>query len=59
MSEASQQAGVMWKRIFTEWLATSGYELANVPEMELLHSQGNGMFVTEIWISIIKKQIKE
>lgn len=59
MSEASQQAGVMWKRIFTEWFATSGYELANVPEMELHHSQGNGMFVTEIWIPIIKKQIKE
>ena len=55
MMEAAQQSGIMWKRIFTEWFATSGYELApNVPEMELHHSKGNGLFVTEIWIPIVK-----
>lgn len=55
MPETVRQAGVMWKRIFTEWFATSGYELANVPEMELHHNIGNGLFVTEIWIPIVKR----
>lgn len=55
VSESVQQAGVMWKRIFTEWFATSGYELANAPELELHYSKGNGLFITEIWIPIIKK----
>lgn len=56
MLEAAQQAGVMWKRIFTEWFTTSGYELANAPEMELHYNKGNHLFMTEIWIPIVKKQ---
>jgi len=55
MAEAAQQAAVMWKRIFTEWFATSGYELANAPELEVHYNKGNGKFVTEIWIPIMKK----
>ena len=54
--ETAQQAAIMWKRIFTEWFATSGYELApNVPEFELHHDKGNGKYVTEIYIPIIKR----
>ena len=56
VTETAQQAAVMWKRIFTEWFATSGYELApNVPEFELHHDKGNGKYVTEIYIPIIKQ----
>jgi len=56
MAETAQQASIMWKRIFTEWFATSGYELApNVPEIELHHNMGNGKYVTEIYIPIIKR----
>ena len=55
MAEAARQSAVMWKRIFTEWFATSGYELEpDVPEFELHHNKGNGKYVTEIYIPIIK-----
>lgn len=53
--EVAQQASQIWKRIFTEWFATSGYELANAPEMEMHFNKGEGKFLTEIWIPIIKK----
>jgi len=56
MAEAAGQAAVMWKRIFTEWFATSGYELANAPELELHHKKANDKFVTEIWIPIEKSK---
>jgi AraC family transcriptional regulator len=57
MAETAQQAAIIWKRIFTEWFATSGYELApNIPEFELHHNKGNGKYVTEIYIPIIKMQ---
>lgn len=52
--EAAQQASKMWKRIFTEWFTTSDYELANAPEMEMHYNRGDGKFLTEIWIPIIK-----
>lgn len=52
MAEVAEQAAIMWKRIFTEWFATSGYELANVPELELHFKKGDGKFLTEIWIPI-------
>lgn len=55
MIEAAQQAAIMWKRIFTEWFATSGYELANAPEMELHYKKDNDKYVTEIWIPIEKR----
>jgi AraC family transcriptional regulator len=53
MVEAAQQSAVMWKRIFSEWFATSGYELTpHVPEFELHHKMENGKYVTEIHIPI-------
>jgi AraC family transcriptional regulator len=50
--ETGTQTAIMWRRIFTEWFATSGYELANVPELELHYNKGNGKFLTEIWIPV-------
>ncbi len=55
MAESAQQAAVMWKRIFTEWFATSGYELATVPELELHYKKSVDKYVTELWIPITKK----
>ncbi len=55
MIEAAQQAAAMWKRIFTEWFATSDYLLANAPELEVHYSKGNGKYITEIWIPVSKK----
>jgi AraC family transcriptional regulator len=55
MAKTAQQAAIMWKRIFTEWFATSGYELApDIPEFELHYNKGNGKYVTEIYIPIVK-----
>ena len=54
MADASQQAAIMWKRIFSEWFATSGYELADAPELELHYRISDDRFVTEIWIPISK-----
>lgn len=55
MAEAAKQAAIMWKRIFTEWFATSGYELANAPELELHYKKAENKYITEIWIPIVKK----
>lgn len=47
----------VWKRIYTEWFPSSGYEHAGGAEMEW-YSDGdpsdNG-YISEIWIPIIKK----
>lgn len=54
MAEAAQQAFVMWKRIFTEWIATSVFELANTSNLEWHFNRNNGNYITEIWIPIAK-----
>ena len=51
--EIMQKAPVIWKRIFTEWFATSSYELdPEVPEFELHFNKGNNKYVTEFWIPV-------
>ncbi len=55
ITESAKQAAIMWKRIFTEWFVTSQYELGNAPELELHYNKGNGRYVTEVWIPIVKK----
>jgi len=53
IAEAAKQSSILWKRIFTEWFVTSGYELTpNIPEVELHYSKGNGKYVTEILIPV-------
>ncbi|WP_313340277.1 AraC family transcriptional regulator [Sedimentibacter sp.] len=45
------------KRIITEWLPTSGYEYANVPDIEV-YFEGNQQapdYKCEVWLPIIKK----
>lgn len=43
-----------WKRLYSEWLPTSGYELANQPCIE--HYLGSGHKVKhELWVPIVDK----
>lgn len=53
--EMSLTAAQMWKEIFTEWFAMSGYELAQAPEMEMHFRTGEGKYKAEIWIPVTKK----
>lgn len=45
----------IWKRIFPEWFPTSGYEHADGPEFEMYFNKGNGKYIEEVWIPIVKK----
>lgn len=45
----------IWKRIYPEWFPTSGYEHADGPELEMYFNQGNGTYIEEVWIPVVKK----
>lgn len=51
MPEAMQST---WKKIFSEWFPTSGYEHAGTPEMEVYPEDGSDSseFYSEIWIPV-------
>ena len=51
MPDAIQEA---WKRIFSEWFPTSGYEHAGTPEMEVYTDDdaSNPDYYSEIWIPV-------
>ncbi|MDQ0272477.1 AraC family transcriptional regulator [Cytobacillus purgationiresistens] len=51
MPEAMQTT---WKKIFSEWFPTSGYEHAGTPEMEVYPEDGSDTseFYSEIWIPV-------
>lgn len=53
--EMSAAAAKMWKEIFTEWFAMSGYELVQATEMEMHYQTGSGKYIAEIWIPVTKK----
>ena len=55
LPEAQQN---VWKRIFTEWLPTSGYEHDEGPEIEWYSNQdmNSENYLSEIWIPIKKVQ---
>lgn len=46
------------KRIFTEWLPTSGYEWANSPDVEVYLDEHPTNMKYEVWIPITKKSEK-
>lgn len=46
------------KRIFTEWIPTSGYEYANAPDIEVYFSPNPQDAKFEIWVPVNKKQSK-
>lgn len=43
-----------WKRLYAEWVPTSGYELANLPCMECYYGPGHKPR-HELWVPIISK----
>jgi AraC family transcriptional regulator len=45
----------LWKRIFSEWFPTSGYEHANAPELEMYYMGSDRIEYCEIWIPVVKK----
>ncbi|KEO82131.1 AraC family transcriptional regulator [Tumebacillus flagellatus] len=53
--EASSPAEVqdIWKRVYTEWVPTSGYDLANLPSLECYCPPGHQP-VAEVWVAIEK-----
>lgn len=44
------------RRIFTEWLPGSGYEYANIPDIELYLDPDPSDTRYEVWIGVVKKQ---
>jgi AraC family transcriptional regulator len=44
----------MWKRIYTEWLPSSGFEHAAIPALEVYTNENpnNQDYYTEIWIPV-------
>lgn len=43
-----------WKRLYTEWIPTSGYELANLPCIECFYAPDHNP-KDELWVPIIPK----
>jgi AraC family transcriptional regulator len=44
-----------WKRLYSEWVPASGYELANLPCIECYYAQGHKPR-HELWVPILSKQ---
>lgn len=44
-----------WKRIYTEWLPASGYELADAPMVECHYAPGHEP-ASELWVPVINKK---
>lgn len=53
--QTTEAIQAVWKRIFPEWFPTSGYEHTDGPEFEMYYNLGNGRFLTEVWIPVVKK----
>jgi AraC family transcriptional regulator len=53
--QTTEAIQAVWKRIYPEWFPTSGYEHAEGPEFEMYHNLGNGRYVSEVWIPVVKK----
>ena len=54
LEDAAQEIQLLWSRIFTEWFPTSGYELADAPELEMHYGTGSELYSNEIWIPVAK-----
>lgn len=44
----------VWKRIWTEWFPTSGYEQGTGPRQERCHWGNDGKMVVEAWVPVIR-----
>lgn len=55
LENTSEKIQAVWKRIFSEWFPTSGYEHAGSGEMELTYEKPEGKYYSEVWIPVVKK----
>ncbi len=51
--EITEETQAIWRRIYSEWFPTSGYEHADAPELEEYKYIGNERFIAEVWIPIV------
>lgn len=45
----------LWRRIYSEWFPSSGYDHAEMPELELYYENTDKTGYCEVWIPIVKK----
>lgn len=53
-AEPTSQLNDLFKRVY-RWLPTSGYDLAEAPDMEIYYGGGGKMTSVEVWIAVKKK----
>ncbi|KAB8138124.1 AraC family transcriptional regulator, partial [Gracilibacillus oryzae] len=48
----------VWKRIFSEWFPSTGYEHADAPELEVYYpgDPASADYRSEVWIPVIDKK---
>ena len=51
----NQSVQELERRIFTEWLPTSGYEYGNAPDIEVYINPDPENTVFEVWVPVRKK----
>ncbi|MBP1903566.1 AraC family transcriptional regulator [Paenibacillus turicensis] len=53
------QMGIMtsslWRRVYSEWLPSSGYEKLEGPDIEIYGRGENKQYYSEVWIPVVKK----
>jgi len=52
--DVTAQIHDIWKRIHPEWFPISGYEHADGPDMERYRPAGDGKYVGEAWVPVVK-----
>lgn len=45
----------LWRRIYSEWFPSSGYDHAEMPELELYFENTDKTGYCEVWIPVVKK----
>ncbi len=50
-----KQIPELFKRAYSEWLPSSGYDKAAGPDMEIYGSAANGKYYEEVWLPVKKK----
>jgi AraC family transcriptional regulator len=52
MHQTTEITQDIWKRIYSEWFPTSGYEHADAPEFEMYYKVGEDQYIVEVWIPV-------
>ena len=55
MDRTTELTQEIWRRIYSEWFPTSGYEHADAPEFEMYYKLGEDQYRVEVWIPVIGK----